>query len=133
MSTTSPTREAFEAWYRASHTSAILRRSANGYIDNTTRVAWRAWQAAQPPQEPFTEWLTCPNCGHKSPYSPIKAKTLAEDAERITKQARAALAQRKPWVGLTTEDKKRILDNDFGGNRADCMDAAEKILREKNA
>lgn len=87
MSTTSSTREAFEAWYRASHTSAILRRSANGYIDNTTRVAWRAWQAAHP----------------------------------------------KPWQGLTPEDKKRILANDFGGNRADCMDAAEKILREKNA
>lgn len=44
--------------------------------------------------EPVTEWLTCPKCGHKSPYSPIKAKTLAEDAERITKQARAALAER---------------------------------------
>lgn len=43
--------------------------------------------------EPVTEWLTCPKCGHKSPYSPIKAKTLAEDAERITKQARAALAE----------------------------------------
>lgn len=42
-------------------------------------------------------------------------------------------AQRKPWVGLTMEDKKRILDNDFGGNRADCIDASEKILREKNA
>lgn len=43
--------------------------------------------------EPVTEWLTCPKCNHKSPYSPIKAKTLAEDAERITKQARAALAE----------------------------------------
>jgi hypothetical protein len=42
--------------------------------------------------EPVTEWLTCPKCSHKSPYSPIKAKTLSEDEERITKQARAALA-----------------------------------------
>lgn len=90
-------------------------------------------EAALYKPEPVTEWLTCPKCSHKSPYTPIKAKTLAEDAERITKQARAALAQRKPWQGLTLEDKKRILDNDFGGNRADCMDAAEKILREKNA
>lgn len=45
--------------------------------------------------EPVTEWLTCPKCNHMSPYSPIKAKTLAEDAERITKQARAALAERE--------------------------------------
>ena len=46
---------------------------------------------AQP--EPYTEWLACPKCEHKSPYSPIKAKTLAEDAERITKQARAQIAE----------------------------------------
>lgn len=45
--------------------------------------------------EPVTEWLTCPKCKHMSPYSPIKAKILAEDAERITKQARAALAERE--------------------------------------
>lgn len=43
--------------------------------------------------EPVTEWLTCPKCAHKSPYSPIKAKTWAEDAERVTKQARAAIEQ----------------------------------------
>lgn len=54
--------------------------------------------------EPVTEWLTCPKCSHKSPYSPIKAKTLAEDAERITKQARVALAadrkaQQEPVAG----------------------------------
>jgi hypothetical protein len=39
-------RLAFEAWYSASHTSANLLRTSKGYIDNTTRVAWRAWQAA---------------------------------------------------------------------------------------
>ena len=43
-------------------------------------------------QEPLTEWLVCPKCSYKSPYTPIKAATLAEDAERITKQTRAALA-----------------------------------------
>lgn len=46
---------------------------------------------AQQEHEPLTEWLVCPKCSYKSPYSPIKAKTLAEDAERITKQTRAAL------------------------------------------
>lgn len=38
----------------------------------------------------------------------------------------------RTWVGLTHEDKVRILANDFGGNRLDCMDAAERILKEKN-
>ena len=51
--TTSLAREAFEAWYQASHTTAIIHRSAKGYIDKTTRVAWRAWQAATPTLEPF--------------------------------------------------------------------------------
>jgi hypothetical protein len=46
-------------------------------------------------QEPYTEWLVCPKCNHKSPYSPIKAKTNEEDAERVTKQARAALEREK--------------------------------------
>lgn len=97
-------------------------------------LSWeRFCEALAAQHEPFTEWLTCPKCSHKSPYSPIKAKTLAEDAERITKQARAALGQHKPWQGLTLEDKQRVLANDFGGNRLDCMDEAEKILREKNA
>lgn len=49
--------------------------------------------------EPVTEWLTCPKCAHKAPYTPIKAKTLAEDAERITKQARAALSHTNPESG----------------------------------
>lgn len=38
----------------------------------------------------------------------------------------------RKWIGLTHEDKVRILANDFGGNRLDCMDAAERTLREKN-
>ncbi len=49
--------------------------------------------------EPVTEWLTCPKCAHKAPYTPIKAKTLAEEAERITKQARAALSHPNPESG----------------------------------
>ena len=50
-----PDRESFEAWYTASHTTAIVRRSAKGYIDKTTRVAWRAWQAAQKREPPLIE------------------------------------------------------------------------------
>ena len=40
--------------------------------------------------------------------------------------------QRKPWVGLTREEKQHIIDANFGGSRADCMDEAERILRRKN-
>jgi hypothetical protein len=40
-------RIAFEAWYSASHTFASLVRTRKGYISETTRVAWRVWQAAQ--------------------------------------------------------------------------------------
>jgi hypothetical protein len=70
--------------------------------DDYAEAGWRRHEQAiiaskealaQPEQEPLTEWLVCPKCSCKSPYSPIKAKTLAEDAERITKQTRAALAQ----------------------------------------
>lgn len=39
-------RIAFEAWYSDSHTAANLVRTRKGYISETTRVAWRAWQAA---------------------------------------------------------------------------------------
>lgn len=106
-------------------------------------------------QEPLTEWLICPKCKYKSPYSPLKAATLAADAERITKQTRAALAQREPdykvtvmddqhpegiplkqwekptermWVGLTDDE------------RAECWSSSAKqsainieaLLKEKN-
>ena len=40
----SPSRVAFERWYKGSHTGANLSRSKKGYNNETTRVAWRAWQ-----------------------------------------------------------------------------------------
>jgi len=39
----------------------------------------------------------------------------------------------REWVGLTLEDKKEYLAQDFGGSRADAMDWAEQRLKEKNA
>ena len=39
---------------------------------------------------------------------------------------------RRAWVGLTLEDKKEYVDQDFGGNRLDAMDWAEQRLKEKN-
>lgn len=38
----------------------------------------------------------------------------------------------REWVGLTLEDKKEYLAQDFGGSRADAMDWAEQRLKEKN-
>ena len=36
------------------------------------------------------------------------------------------------WRGLTDEDKKEYVSQDFGGNRLDAMDWAEKRLKERN-
>ena len=36
------------------------------------------------------------------------------------------------WVGLTIEDKQEYVAQDYGGNRLDAMDWAEKRLKEKN-
>lgn len=38
----------------------------------------------------------------------------------------------RSWAGLTEEDKKEYVAQDFGGNRLDAMDWAEKRLKEKN-
>jgi len=38
----------------------------------------------------------------------------------------------REWVGLTLEEKKEYLAQDFGGSRADAMDWAEQRLKEKN-
>lgn len=39
---------------------------------------------------------------------------------------------KKAWVGLTDEDKKEYIAQDFGGSRIDAMDWTEKRLKEKN-
>ena len=45
-----------------------------------------------------------------------------------------ALAQpERTWVGLTIEDKKEYIAQDFGGSRTDAMDWTEQRLKEKNA
>ena len=38
----------------------------------------------------------------------------------------------RTWVGLTIEDKKEYIAQDFGGSRTDAMDWTEKRLMEKN-
>jgi hypothetical protein len=38
----------------------------------------------------------------------------------------------REWVGLTLDEKKEYLAQDFGGSRADAVDWAEQRLKEKN-
>ena len=40
--------------------------------------------------------------------------------------------QRK-WVDLTLADKQSLLDDNYGGSRADVIDRAIKLFKEKNA
>lgn len=63
-------------------------------------------------------------------------------AQPTTKELIAMLYERLPelfdrpqsaaWVGLTMEDKKEYVALDYGGNRLDAMDWAEKRLKDKN-
>jgi hypothetical protein len=47
-------------------------------------------------------------------------------------QQRDSSATPLTWVGLSLADKEEYLALDFGGNRLDAMDWAEKRLKEKN-
>jgi hypothetical protein len=66
---------------------------------------------------PFDGAYECPSCGHNT----------------STKEPVYTKPQQRAWVGLTQADKQAFIDQDFGGNRLDAMDYAEKILKEKNA
>lgn len=46
--------------------------------------------------EPETEWLTCPKCTYKSPYSKLKMGTLENEAARVHAMATAALSTMRP-------------------------------------
>ncbi len=55
--------------------------------------------------------------------------------DEITVERLDAMFEKPPqrtWVGLTDDDKMAFLAQDFGGNRLDAMDWAEKRLKEKN-
>lgn len=46
--------------------------------------------------------------------------------------AHGVIAPQREWVGLTLADKEEYLALDFGGNRLDAMDWANRRLKEKN-
>ncbi|MBU3577557.1 hypothetical protein [Polynucleobacter sp. UK-Kesae-W10] len=39
----------------------------------------------------------------------------------------------RKWVDLTIADKQALLDDNYGGSRADVIDRAIKLFKEKNA
>ena len=50
----------------------------------------------------------------------------------VTESHKRTWVNATTWRGLTDEDKKEYVAQDFGGNRLDAMDWAEKRLKEKN-
>jgi hypothetical protein len=57
-----------------------------------------------------------------------------EDGAKLytTPPQRDSSATPRTWVGLTLADKEEYVALDFGGNRLDAMDWADKRLKEKN-
>ena len=55
-----------------------------------------------------------------------------EDIVKCLKKALSEPESQRTWVELTLEDKEEYVAQDFGGNRLDAMDWAEKRLKEKN-
>lgn len=41
--------------------------------------------------------------------------------------------QPRKWVDLTLADKQALLDDNYGGSRADVIDRTIKLFKEKNA
>lgn len=63
------------------------------------------------------------------------AMLLLQLVERIQNLERAPQRPSRSdmtWVGLTIEDKKEYISQDFGGSRTDAMDWTEKRIKEKN-
>lgn len=56
-----------------------------------------------------------------------------ETMNTIYRPLKACLKPAHQWVGLTLEDKQEYVAQDYGGNRLDAMDWAEKRLKEKNS
>jgi hypothetical protein len=60
----------------------------------------------------------------------VTSDTSQERVDETAKQRHET--PKREWVGLTDEDKKEYVAQDFGGSRLDAMDWAEQRLKEKN-
>lgn len=65
---------------------------------------------------------------------PVSFSLKPQDCERMVAFMNEcqALKMRK-WVDLTLADMQAILDDNYGGSRADVIDKAIKLFKEKNA
>lgn len=81
-----------------------------------------SWYSAQ-----HDEWMTNKTRKEHEELNSYTHKVGGFDLPLYTRPQPAA-----QWVGLTMEDKKEYVALDYGGNRLDAMDWAEKRLKEKN-
>ena len=73
---------------------------------------------------------------HEKTFEAInKLKDIEIELHRLKnalEMANRALDAQRTWVGLTLADKQAMLDDNYGGSRADIMDKVEAILKERN-
>jgi hypothetical protein len=65
-------------------------------------------------------------------FTVLEGFTLDNNVRKILESAYYTTPQQRTWVGLTLEDKKEYLSQDFGGSRTDAMDWTEQRLKCKN-
>ena len=101
------------------------------------------WPSEKPAQQEPVAWMVdvdLANYQGQSEYRTIlawNAKPVWSGTHEINEVLKAvplytSPPAQRPWVGLTHEDIVIILNNDYGGSRADCIRAAESKLKEKN-
>ena len=90
-------------------------------------------------QEPITYDKTEMNCFVQELYDRKMQEgkrghyeTMFHCVHQAIKRFYTTPQPQREWVGLTLEEKKEYLAQDFGGSRADAMDWAEQRLKEKN-
>jgi hypothetical protein len=127
--------EALEKHYPYEDESGIIKLSLGRYFNGMQYLRQAIEQAEK--QEPVA-WL-CERDGqgysfaytaeqlHQLGYGNISVPPFRKVAPLYTTPQ-----PQREWVGLTLDEKKEYLAQDFGGSRADAMDWAEQRLKEKN-
>ena len=88
---------------------------------------------AQPEQEPVAELLKQSRANFEHNFGKSGqgwADWIYGDIAELLSEH--ASPPQRTWVGLTIEDKKEYIAQDFGGSRTDAMDWTDKRLMKKN-